>query len=65
MCGERIGCLDARVWIMNADGLVLAGERLGKKGGSLKIIWHVAPETIRGVMWIEIMAGEVNPASAS
>jgi hypothetical protein len=57
MAGENAHCLEARVWVNAADGPALIGERVRQKNGILTVIWHVDPETILGVIWVEIVGG--------
>ena len=65
MRDENANGLEARVWVQTADGPVLIGERFRGQGGGLTMIWHIAPETILGVMWIEVIASEEGAVSAS
>lgn len=64
MCDETSGILEARVWLKEADGEVLIGERFRKPDGRVTVTWHIDPKTIFGMMWFEPVGNETD-ASAS
>jgi len=64
MRDETSGILEARVWLKEADGQVLIGERFRKTDGRLTVTWHVDPKSIVGMMWFEPVGSEID-ASAS
>ncbi|OHC59146.1 MAG: hypothetical protein A3D16_21680 [Rhodobacterales bacterium RIFCSPHIGHO2_02_FULL_62_130] len=65
MRDENSGILEVRVWVKDASGAVLIGERFRKQDGLLTMTWHVDPKSILGVMWVEEVNGNVGDASAS
>lgn len=64
MRDDSSGILEARVWLRDADGLVLIGERFRGVDGRITVIWHVDPKSVLGVMWVEDI-GNREEASAS
>ena len=65
MRDESSGVLEARVWVKDASGAVLIGERFRKQDGLLTMTWHVDPKSILGVMWVEAVGEEEGNSSAS
>jgi hypothetical protein len=65
MRDKRSGTLVARVWIREPSGQVLIGERFRRHNGLITVTWHVDPETILVVMWVEAVGGEEDNSSAS
>lgn len=65
MRDENSGILEARVWVKDASGPVLIGERFRKQDGLLTMTWHVDPKSILGVMWVEEVNGNEGNPSAS
>ncbi|SEO28326.1 hypothetical protein SAMN04488103_1195 [Gemmobacter aquatilis] len=65
MRDESSGILEARVWVKDASGSALIGERFRKQDGLLTMTWHVDPKSILGVMWVEEVNGNGGNASAS
>jgi hypothetical protein len=65
MRDESSGTLVARVWIKELGGQVLIGERFRRHDGRIAVTWHVDPETILVVMWVEAVGGEEGNPSAS
>lgn len=64
MRDDSSGILEARVWLRDADGQVLIGERFRRVDGRIAVIWHVDPKSVSGVMWVEDI-GNREEASAS
>ena len=64
MRDESSGTLVARVWLREPSGQVLIGERFRGHNGRIAVTWHVDPETLLGVMWVEAV-GEEDNSSAS
>lgn len=58
MRDESRDSLEARVWIKQTGGPVLIGERFREVDGRSRMIWHVDPESIVAVLWIEFIDGE-------
>ena len=65
MRDESSGTLMARVWIRETSGQVLIGERFRGHDGRIAVTWHVDPESILVVMWIEAVGEEEGKSSAS
>ncbi|MBL4929520.1 hypothetical protein [Fuscibacter oryzae] len=65
MYDETSGSLDARIWVKDADGPVLIGERFRGQDGLLTMAWHINPKSIFGVMWVEDIIDEKGNVSAS
>lgn len=65
MRDESSGTLVARVWIREPSGQVLIGERFRGHTGHFAVTWHVDPETILVVMWVEAVGEEEGNSSAS
>ena len=65
MCDDNSDTLDARVWVKDADTPVLIGERFRRQDGVLTMTWHIDPNSISGVMWVEDIhrkMGKVSPS---
>ena len=65
MRDESSGTLVGRVWIKELGGQVLIGERFRRHDGRIAVTWHVDPETIVAVMWVEAVGGDEDNSSAS
>ena len=65
MRDESSGTLMARVWIRAPSGQMLIGERFRRHDGRIAVTWHVDPETILVVMWVEAVGGDEDNSSAS
>jgi hypothetical protein len=60
---DDAGRPDSRVWVKARGRLILIGERYRLEGGKLKMVWHVDPTSISGVMWIEDTKGQEDETS--
>ncbi len=65
MRDESSGRLVARVWIKEPRGQVLIGERFRRHDGRIDVTWHVDPETILAVIWVEAVGDQEDNSSAS
>lgn len=65
MRDESRNNLVARVWVKQTGGPVLIGERFREVDGRPRMIWHVDPESIVAVLWIEFIDGEDDEVSGT
>jgi len=65
MRDESFGILEVRVWLKEEDGQVLIGERFRRQDGRISVTWHVDPNSILGVVWVEDVRDTRSDVSAS
>jgi len=64
MRDEGCDILEARVWLKEADGQVLIGERFRRADGRVTVTWHIDPKSIFGMMWFEPVGNETDASES-
>jgi hypothetical protein len=47
--------IDRRLWRIDRGGRELVAERHRTAGGRFRTVWLVPEETLRGVLWVEVV----------
>ena len=55
--------IDRRLWRIDRGDRELVAERHRTAGGRFRTVWLVPEETLRGVLWVEVIEG--TPADPS
>ena len=55
--------IDRRLWRIDGGNRELVAERHRTASGRLRMVWLVPEETLRGVLWVEVVEG--TPADPS
>ncbi|MGA0542633.1 hypothetical protein [Neotabrizicola sp. VNH66] len=49
--------IDRRLWRIDRGNRELVAERHRTMGGRFRTVWLVPEETLRGVLWVEVVEG--------
>ncbi len=55
--------IDRRLWRIDRGGRELVAERHRTAGGRFRTVWLVPEETLRGVLWVEVVEEEPSDPS--
>ena len=52
--------IDRRMWRIDCGNRELVAERYRNVSGRFRTVWLVPEETLRGVLWVEVVEGPPN-----
>ena len=52
--------IDRRLWRIDCENRELVAERYRTVSGRFRTVWLVPEETLRGVLWVEVVEGPPN-----
>ena len=55
--------IDRRLWRIDCGNRELVAERYRTVSGRFRTVWLVPEETLRGVLWVEVVEGPPNDPS--
>jgi hypothetical protein len=55
--------IDRRLWRIDCGNRKLVAERYRTVSGRFRTVWLVPEETLRGVLWVEVVEGPPNDPS--
>ena len=60
---SRSPTIDRRLWRIDRANRELVAERYRTVSGRFRTVWLVPEETLRGVLWVEVVEGPPNDSS--
>ena len=61
--GSKLSIIDRRLWRIDRANRELVAERHRTASGRFRTVWLVPEETLRGVLWVEVVEGPPNDSS--
>ena len=55
--------IDRRLWRIDCGNRELVAERYRTVSGRFRTVWLIPEETLRGVLWVEVVEGPPNDPS--
>ena len=56
--GTKLSIIDRRLWRIDCGNRELVAERHRTASGRFRTVWLVPEETLRGVLWVEVVEKE-------
>lgn len=60
---SKSSTIDRRLWRIDRGNRELVAERHRTAGGRFRTVWLVPEETLRGVLWVEVVEGAAGDPS--